>query len=271
MPASSFSPTLPVVADNDGPTGLLEVLALVVDPRRRRGVRHRLTSILAVALCATLDGARTFVAIGEWAADATPEALAASSIAGPAPSETAIRRCLQQLAPDTFDAVIGSWMWLRTTVSGGRRVIAFDGKTLRGARDAAGNLPHLLAGLCQRTGAAIAQLAVDAKTNEIPKLRQLLASIDIAGMVISADAFHCQRETATDITEAGGHYIFTVKGNQPTLRAKLKSLPWKQIRSPKPAPTEATAESRPDDSRGPRSPPGSGSPMPCRHCSWSAP
>jgi hypothetical protein len=59
-------------------------------------------------------------------------------------------------------------MWLHTRVIGGRRVIAFDGKTLRGARAAVGNLMHLVAGLCQRTGTVLAQLAIRAKTNEIP-------------------------------------------------------------------------------------------------------
>ncbi|MDX5962590.1 hypothetical protein SIM91_04505 [Rhodococcus opacus] len=56
----------------------------------------------------------------------------------------------------------------------GRRVIAFDGKTLRGAKDTAGNLTHLLAGICQRTGTVLAQCAVGAKTNEIPLLPKLL-------------------------------------------------------------------------------------------------
>ena len=121
-------------------------------------------------------------------------------------------------------------MWLHTSTIGGRRVIAFDGKTLRGARDAAGNLMHLLAGLCQHTGAVLAQLAVGAKTNEIPMLTKLLDTIpDIAGAVITADALHCQRDTAEYITGRGAHYILTVKDNQPTLRKKLKSLPWKQI------------------------------------------
>ncbi|HZE18371.1 MAG TPA: ISAs1 family transposase, partial [Mycobacterium sp.] len=68
----------------------------------------------------------------------------------------------------------------------GRRVIAFDGKTLRGARDAAGNLVHLLAGLCQATGTVLAQLAIGAKTNEIPMLRTLLDTIDITDAVITA-------------------------------------------------------------------------------------
>jgi predicted transposase YbfD/YdcC len=120
-------------------------------------------------------------------------------------------------------------MWLRTSVTDGRRVIAFDGKTLRGARDAAGNLTHLLAGLCQRTGTVLAQLAVGAKTNEIPCLRVLLRTLDLAGAVVTADALHCQRDTAQAIIEGGGHYIFTVKANQPKLRRQLKDLPWKQI------------------------------------------
>jgi hypothetical protein len=66
-------------------------------------------------------------------------------------------------------------------VIAGRWVIAFDGKTLRGARDAAGNLVHLLAGLCQATGVVLGQIAVGAKTNEIPMLTMLLDLLDVAG------------------------------------------------------------------------------------------
>ena len=241
MPAVSSSPILTVVDDSDpllgelaevppAPDGLLELLAQVADPRKPRGIRHGLTGVLAMALSAVITGAQSFVAIAEWAADASPEALARLGVTGTAPCESTIRRCLQRLAPDQLDHLIGAWMWLRTRTIGGRRVIAFDGKTLRGARDAAGNLMHLLAGLCQHTGAVLAQLAVGAKTNEIPMLTKLLDTIpDIAAAVITADALHCQRDTAEYITGRGAHYILTVKDNQPTLRKKLKSLPWKQI------------------------------------------
>lgn len=75
----------------------------------------------------------------------------------------------------------------------------------------------------------LAQIAVGAKTNEIPLLTKLLDTIDIAGAIITADALHCQRGTAEYITGRGGHYIFTVKDNQRTLRKQLKDLPWKQI------------------------------------------
>jgi predicted transposase YbfD/YdcC len=236
----SSSPTLTVVDDSDpllgelaevpaAPDDLLATLARMPDPRKPRGVRHRLTVVLAVALAATVAGARSFVAIAEWATDATPEVLTRLGVTGAVPSESTIRRLLQRLAPDELDALIGAWMLLRTSTIGGRRVIAFDGKTLRGARDAAGNLVHLLAGLCQHTGTVLAQLAVGAKTNEIPMLTKLLDTIDIAGAIITADALHCQRGTAEAIINRGGHYILTVKDNQRNLRRQLKSLPWKHI------------------------------------------
>jgi len=240
VPAVSSSPTLSVVDDSDpllgelgqvpaAPAGLLETLARVPDPRKPRGIRHALPGVLSVALAAVVAGARSFVAIAEWAADATPLVLAALGATGTTPSESTIRRCLQRLAPDELDRLLGAWMWLRTSQISGRRVIAFDGKTLRGARDAAGNLTHLLAGLCQHSGTVLAQLAVGAKTNEIPMLPKLLDTIDITDAVITADALHCQRDTAEHIVDRGGHYILTVKNNQPTLRRKLKSLPWKQV------------------------------------------
>jgi predicted transposase YbfD/YdcC len=240
VPALPSSPTLAVVDDSDpllgeladvpaAPDGLLELIARVPDPRKPRGIRHALPGVLGIALTATLAGARSFVAIAEWAADATPAVLARLGVTATVPSESTIRRCLGLLAADQLDQLIGAWMWLRTSMIGGRRVIAFDGKTLRGARDAAGNLTHLLAGLCQHTGTVLAQLSVHAKTNEIPMLRTLLASMDITDAVITADALHCQRDTAHTIAAAGGHYILTVKANQPTLHAELKALPWSQI------------------------------------------
>ena len=240
MPAVSSSPILSVVDDSDpllgelaevppAPDGLLKLIAQVPDPRKPRGIRHGLPGVLAVALSAVLAGAMSFVAIAEWATDAAPQVLARLGVTGKTPSESTIRRCLQKLEPDQLDALIGAWMWLRTDAIGGRRVIAFDGKTLRGARDAAGTLVHLLAGLCQHTGTVLAQLAVGAKTNEIPVLRSLLNTLDITDAVITADALHCQRDTAEAIVAGGGHYILTVKANQPRLRKQLKELPWKQI------------------------------------------
>src|SRR5579875_3926294 len=55
---------------------LLDLLAQVPDPRKRRGRRHSLAGLLAVGVAAVIAGARSFAAIGQWAADAGPEVLA---------------------------------------------------------------------------------------------------------------------------------------------------------------------------------------------------
>lgn len=61
--------------------GLLDVLASVTDPRARRGVRHRLVTILAVSICAVTAGARSLVAIAEWAADLPTDVAEALALA----------------------------------------------------------------------------------------------------------------------------------------------------------------------------------------------
>ena len=78
-------------------------------------------------------------------------------IQGRPPSESTIRRTLGRLDAAVLDQVIGVWAWLRTGVVDGRRVVAVDGKTLRGAKEAAGHLTHLLAALDQGSGVVLGQ------------------------------------------------------------------------------------------------------------------
>ena len=101
------------LAGKKGP-GLLALLAKVTDPRHRRGIRHQLVVILALAVCAVLAGARSFTAIAEWAADADEETLAGLWVSGPVPSESRFRRTLQYLDADAFCALAGGWAAQRT-------------------------------------------------------------------------------------------------------------------------------------------------------------
>lgn len=209
---------------------LMELFAQVPDPRDPRGVRHDLATVLTLAQTAVLAGARTLLAIAEWTQDAARETLSRIGI-NPVrvlPSESTIRRTLALVDAKDLDTRMAGWMAIRVGELGGRRVIAVDGKTMRGARTPAG-APHLVAALDQAAGAVVGQLAVTAKSNEIPALRDLLDGMDITGTVITADAMHCQRDTASHITDHDGHFVLTVKANQPTLRAACKALPWKDV------------------------------------------
>jgi predicted transposase YbfD/YdcC len=210
--------------------GLLAVLARVADPRHRRGVRHRLAVILGVAICAVLAGARSYTAIAEWAADADGQTLRVLGVTGRVPSESTFRRTLQRLDADALDDLAGAWAQERTMPGpGARRVIAVDGKTLRGSARGGEAGPHLLAALDHGHGVVLGQAEVGAKTNEIPMFSVLLDRIGIADAVITADAMHAQRSHAEYLAGRRAHYLITVKRNQPGLHAQLATLPWRQI------------------------------------------
>jgi hypothetical protein len=171
MPASSSSPIDPAVghlADlasdaAEDPPGLLAVLARVTDPRHRRGVRHRLAAILGLAVCAVLAGARLCTAIAEWAADADQDTLRGLGVAGVVPSESTFRRTLQRLDADVLDDLAGQWAARRTAPGPGRRrVIAVDGKTLRGSGHGGEDSRRLLAALDHAHGVVLGQADVDA-------------------------------------------------------------------------------------------------------------
>lgn len=84
------------------------------------------------------------------------------------------------------------------------------------------------------TALVLGQVNVHAKTSEIPCLPELLELLarhyDLAGRVITLDALHTQRNTAKLITECHkAHYVLTLKGNQPTLHALIRDLPWEGV------------------------------------------
>jgi predicted transposase YbfD/YdcC len=262
MPASAFL-SIAAVGDRVGglealdpvllaPT-LREVLGEVVDPRKRRGVRHGLVMVLTVVVCAAVAGARSFVAIAEWVADVPDDLAAALGTDRRCPSESTIRRVLGKVDADRFDAVLGGFVQRLSSGStptgsgtgGRRRVLAVDGKTLRGSRhtDRAGTEVsgrHLLAVIDQHSRVVLGQLAVDltpegkaeGKASEINQFTPLLDSltgIDLRDVVITADALHTQREHVQDLHARGAHWVLTVKGNQPRLRRQLAGLPWRDV------------------------------------------
>jgi len=215
------------------PTSLLEALAAVSDPRSRRGLRHRFGTILGVAVCAVLAGARSYAAIAEWAADLPPAVRLRLGVGQRRPpSESAIRRCLQRVDHDQLDRVASAWLAARARATGppeGKRVVAVDGKSARGARTGDDRPVHLLAAFDAATGVVLGQCTVDGKTNEINAFAPLLDRVDLAGVILTADALHTQVRHVDYLHGRDSHWILTVKANHPTLLNRLRALPWKQI------------------------------------------
>jgi predicted transposase YbfD/YdcC len=189
-----------------------------------------LSGLLAAGIAAAVAGARSFTAVAEWAADQETSFLASLGLDRPSPpAEATFRRVFTHLDPDVLDGVLGAWFWTRTASIEGRRVIAIDGKTVRGARTATTSAPHLVAAFDHTAGTVLGQVAVAAKSNEIPSVRTLLKVMDITGAVLTLDAMHTQTDTAKTIVEAGGDYVMTVKANQKSLYAACKRLPWRDV------------------------------------------
>ena len=207
-----------LAADAPVAEDLLVALSAVSDPRKSRGVRHRLLTVLASAVCAVLAGARSYVMIAEWAHDLPVSARLRLGIGlRGTPSESTIRRILQRVDPDELDVAVSGWLARRVTApassnmpilssrstsSGGpMRAIALDGKTARGARVGDGRAVHLLGALDHATGVVLGQTEVDHKTNEITAFAPLLERIDracpLAGAVITADALCRCRHNAS--------------------------------------------------------------------------
>jgi predicted transposase YbfD/YdcC len=218
--------------------GLLDRIAQVPDPRDPRGVRHALVGVLAQAACAVLAGATSLLAVGEWITDAPPHVLEHVGVRldplfpqRSLPAETTVRRLLARIDGDALDLAVGRWLDDRRNRAEGRlRGLAVDGKSLRGAARGNGRKIHLLAALDHTTGLVLAQLDVQEKTNEITCFQQLLKTVaDLAGVVVTSDAMHTQREHADYLLGREAHYIVIVKGNQKKLRKQLRSLPWTQI------------------------------------------
>ena len=145
---------------------LAQVLRNITDPRDRRGVRHSLFTVLSLAVTGVLAGCRSLTAIWEHTTDLTPSDLRSLGLeAGQAlPSESTIRRVLQDLDPTDLNTRLRSWFCTRTGTVEGRTVIAMDGKTVRGARLGQASAPHLLSALDHATGAVLTQARVADKS-----------------------------------------------------------------------------------------------------------
>jgi len=201
----------------------------LVDRRGTKGRRHALASTLTICALATLCGARGTRAITEFAEYLNQRQLRRlRAYRNPKtgkyepPSEPTIRRLLKMVpAADVDTAVIG-WMAEQDEQAGR---LAVDGKAVKKAKQKDGRPLHLVAAVSHASGRLVAQRPVDEKSNEITALRPMLEPLALDGVVITADAMHAQQEAARFLTqEKGADYLFTLKGNQPSVRDKALQL-----------------------------------------------
>src|SRR3954463_1336725 len=217
--ASSLSELLPASAVVREPLSatesirLVQALRAVPDPRQRRGRRHGLQSVLLLALQAVMAGASSWVAIAQWAAIA-PQAL---GVCGASPSAATFRRVLAAVDITAVEAALTTWVTGRqtrartqqpagATAAECRTVLAVDGKTLRGSKDAEGQQTKLVCVYDHAQQLILTQAAV-VGGDEIAAFTIALTTLpNLTNVVVTADALHCQWAHADFLAALGGHY-----------------------------------------------------------------
>jgi predicted transposase YbfD/YdcC len=211
--------------------GLAERLAVLPDPRARRGRRHPVATVLLTCCCAVPAGARSVRAIGQWARNApqeTPARLGATT-RGPlgvrrAPPTATVQRLPATVCPGGLAGLLGH-------DPAGAGHLAVDGKTAKGPRIGTTPAAHLIPALTG-TGHVVSQARVPDKTTEVTALPHLLAPFDLAGVTVTADALHTNAGEARFLVEdKRAHCVLVVKRNQKVLFNAPHALPWATVRT----------------------------------------
>jgi len=208
---------------------VFEQFNAVPDPRAVRGRRYPIGCLLSIAACAILAGAQGYEAIADYASHLTQpqrrtlRCWKRRNGRYDAPCATTFWELFNAIDPAELDRTVCRVL---KELQGERpEAIAVDGKTVRSTRPDAehGNKLNLFAALAHGKAVVQNQIAIDDKSNEIPALAELLEPLELDGTVVTADALNTQRESARHIVQdKGGHYVFTVKDNQPGLRQRIE-------------------------------------------------
>ena len=203
---------------------LYERLKRLSDRRKARGKRYELALILTLSVLAKLSGEDSVVGIAEWVKwrEETLRSALQLQHAG-LPHAATYRRVLGS-AVDVEELEKEVGLFLGACVKPDEAV-AIDGKSIRGSI-ATGQTRgvYLLAVYAPMSGVVLRQVEIGHKENELSATPDLLASVNLAGRVVTGDALFTQRSLSEQIVSARGDYLWRVKDNQPTLRADIARL-----------------------------------------------
>jgi predicted transposase YbfD/YdcC len=218
---------------------LVAALAAVPDPRRQcQNLRHPLVDVLVLGFCGVLCGCDDFVeieALGRSKEDFFRRFL---ELPHGIPSHDTFRRVFQAVCPQALQQCLIQWLKgvRQTAPAADGEVIAIDGKTLRRTFDRAQGLGalHLVSAWASANGLTLGQVAVDAKSNEITAIPQLIELLDLQGCVVTIDAAGCQKEIAAQIVAKDADYVLALKENHPTLHEQVADYFLEQLEEEKP-------------------------------------
>jgi predicted transposase YbfD/YdcC len=203
---------------------LVDKLQELPDPRRQCcNLKHRLEDILVLGFCGVLAGCDDFVEIAAWARVHEDFFRTFLELPHGIPSHDTFTRVFAVVHPPALQGVLLGWLQQRRGLPGD--LIHLDGKALRHTRSNSRGLGalHVVSAWASEAGLTLGQVAVDAKSNEITAIPELLELLDLQDKIVTIDAAGCQKDIAAAVVELGGDYVLAVKDNQPTLHAEVQT------------------------------------------------
>lgn len=212
---------------------LASVFADLPDPRTETANKlHALTDILTIATCAVIAGAEGWEDIAEYGRSKETFFRQFLELKNGVPSHDTFYRVFARLDPDAFADRFARWMAEVCRATGlarpdidGPAHVAVDGKSARRSEKATfSGCLHLVEAWAVENCLILGQRSVPDGSHEITTFRDLLATLDLTGAVVTMDAAGCQTETLELIRQRGGEYVVCVKGNQATLRDAIAGV-----------------------------------------------
>jgi predicted transposase YbfD/YdcC len=140
------------------------------------------------------------------------------------PSHDILNGLFNRLDTKEFNSCFMNWVNSIVVHSDGR-VVAFDGKTIRGnASNLSNSKLHIVSAFCARNEISLGQIKVKEKSNEITAIPDLLDLIAVKGCIVTIDAMGCQKKIAEKIIEKKADYILMVKENQANLKEQIEKV-----------------------------------------------
>ena len=209
---------------------LCQRLRALRDTRCGHGLYHRKAPVLAMAAVCTLMGGSGFEDFEAISSTFTQRQLAALGVLPDkdgvrrSPSDSTFGRVLAACEVRELVAIIGQWLREQEPAAVAR--LAVDGKTLRGTGRRDGKPLQLFSAVTHHLRMTLQQIPIEEKTNEIPNFKPLLRAVKPPpGTLVTADAMHCQQESARCVVEEfGGDYLFGLKGNQDGILSRAERL-----------------------------------------------
>lgn len=200
---------------------LSEVLKKIEDKRKKQGKRYELVPILICCFIATICGYKRYTGFSEFCKNYREELSDVINLEKNLPCSSTFFNIFKKIEVKKVEKVIGKWV---ESLLEKEEVISIDGKTLRGTKKQGGKYHHLLSAFATKYGITIYQNPVDAKTNEIKGVIELLKEITIEGKIFTMDALLTQKKVAETIVLGNGDYVMVSKDNQEFLKEDIEML-----------------------------------------------